>query len=291
LSSAHTVLFTELVYSGLVNSSTNLPVNNFVMPQLTDYFPSGNPLRSCTTASLVSYTPNAQPVLAKRDAQPVPINTFPGVPALTAATTFTAERNLVDPSPSIPSSDSNDGGTTATSESAPASPPPTSSPVPLSSQQNPETPSDTPAPPSSIAQESSGTQAVTTSTITSSSPASSSSITQELPSTQPAIPSTTTTGDSVHDSSAALGTMSLASISTQMAGNSSSLKASTWNFVCSAEGCTLASSSGATATSADASSTNTTESSQTTAQSGSVRVVAWYSFGSIFLVVALVAVT
>jgi len=73
-----------------------------------------------------------------------------------------------------------------------------------------------------------------------------------------------------------------------MVGNSSS--ASTWNFVCSAEGCTLASSSGATATSADAASTNSTESSQTTAQGSAVKDSASYGIGSVCLVAALVAV-
>jgi len=283
LSSTNTVLFTDLVYTGLVNSSTNLPVNNFVMPQLTDYFPSGNPLRSCTTASLVSYTPNAQPALVKRDAQPVPINTFPGVPALTASSTFIAEPLKVDPAPSTISSDGNVGEDTTTAPPAPSQPQQITQTTPVAS---PFT--------SSIAQGSPNTQSSDPSLTTTDSSiqpgATTSSTAPETPSIQAAVSSSTTTEGSILAGTTALGTMTVTGASTQMAGNSSASLASTWNFVCSAQGCTLASSGESTTTSADASSTNTTESSPTTAQSGSVRVLAWHGIGSILFMAVLVAV-
>ena len=264
MSSSNTILFTELVYTGSVNSSTNLPINNFVLQQLTDYFPSGNPLRSCTTASLVSYTQTARPALAKRDAQPVAINTFPGVPTLTPAITYTAEANRVDPPPSTISSPSDDGEATATEDNGSSiSPPVTSSEAPPPSQQDTQTPPEAPAPPSST--------------------------TEEAPATQAANPSATVTDSSVQISNTALGTITLSGSSTQIAGNISSSQPSTWNYVCSAEGCTLASTSGATASSANASSTSTESVSQATAQSGSERLIPAYGIGSIILVMALVA--
>ena len=265
LTSSNTILFTELVYTGSVNSSTDLPVNNFVLPQLTDYFPSGNPLRSCTTASLVSYTPNAQPALVKRDAQPVAINTFPGVPTLTPVVTYTAEANSVDPPPSTVSPD-NDGGEAPATEdgSASNSPPATSSPESPPSQQDTQTASDTPAPPSSATQEASTTQA--------------------------ASQSATATDGSTLAGNTALGTTTLSASLTQIAGNVSSSQPSTWNYICSAEGCTLASSSGATASSANASSSSTESVSQTTAQSASERMIPVYGIGSMLLMVALAVV-
>ena len=242
-----------------------------MLPELTDYFPSGNPLRSCTTASLVSYTPDAQPVLAKRAPQKVAINTFPGVPDLTPSITYTAEANRVDASSSTPSSDSDDGQDTATGDDSLSTSPPTTSSLPTTSssapppsQQDTQTASDAPVPPSSVTQEASTTQA--------------------------ANPGAAATDSSIQISNTGLGTITLSGSSTQIAGNKSSSQPSTWNYVCSAEGCTLASSSGATASSANASLTSTESVSQTTAQSGSERVIPAYGIGSMFLVIALVAV-
>jgi hypothetical protein len=70
-------------------------------------------------------------------------------------------------------------------------------------------------------------------------------------------------------------------------GNITSSQPSTWNYVCSAEGCTLASSSGATASSANASSTSTESASQTTAQSSAARAIPMYGIGGIPLVMVL----
>lgn len=270
MASSSTIFFTELVYSDSVNSSTDLPVNNFVLPQLTDYFPNGNPLRSCTTASLVSYTPNPQPALLKRapDAQPLAINTFPGVPELTPTISYTAEPNIVETTPSASSSDSGDGPATATEDGSVTNSPPTassaavpSSPAPPPSQQNTQTAPETPSSPSTVTQEASDSQS--------------------------ADPSATAADGSTQTSNTALGTITLAGSSTQMVGNSTSSQPSTWNYVCSAEGCTLASSSGATASSANASSTSTESVSQTTAQSSAARAVSAYSLGSLFLLLVI----
>jgi hypothetical protein len=244
-------------------------VNNFLLPQLTDYFPSGNPLRSCTTASLISYTPNPQPALLKREAAPAAVNIFPAVNELTSTATYIAEANRVEPSPSRSISASDDGETTSTEDNSDSgSPPATSSSGPPPSQQDIQTVPDTPASSSSTTQEGPYTPVETVET-----------------------PSTTATDGSIQTSNTALGTMTLTGSSTQMAGNSSSSQASTWNYVCSVEGCTLASSSGATASGGNVSSTSTENASQTTAQSSAARAVPGYSIGSLLLllVASLVA--
>jgi hypothetical protein len=270
LTTASTVLFTELVYSGSVNSSTNLPVNNFLLPQLTDYFPSGNPLRSCTTASLVSYTPNAQPALLKRAPQPVAVNTFPGVPDLTSTISYTAEAARVEPSPSAPSSESDGGQATATEDNGGSTNPPvtsspqaTSSAAPPPSQQDTQTAAEPSAAPPSP------------------------STTQEALNTQTANSGATATEGPTQASNTALGTITVIGSSTQVVGNITSSQPSTWNYVCSAEGCTLASSSGATASSANASSTSTESASRTTAQSSAAVVVPTYGIGGLFLVMVM----
>jgi hypothetical protein len=268
------------VYTGSVNSSTNLPVNNFVLPQLTDYFPSGNPLRSCTTASLVEYTPNPQPVLVKRAPQPAPINTFPGVPDLADSITYTAEANRVEPSPTAeptPDTSSDDGEASATEDNGGSTNPPATSSeeAPSPSQQESQTASESQAPPPS--QQESQTE---TGTLVPPSAA------QGATYTQAASPSATASDGSVQISNTALGTMTLTGSSTQIIGNSTSSQPSTWNYVCSAEGCTLASSSGATASSANASSTSTESVSQT-AQSSSARNVPVYGVGTMFLIMVL----
>ena len=293
---SNTVLFTELVYTGSVNSSTNLPVNNFVLPQLTDYFPSGNPLRSCTTASLVEYTPNPQPALVKRAPQPAPINTFPGVPDLADSITYTAEANRVEPSPSAeptPDTSSDDGEATATEDNGGStSPPATGSEAPPPSQQGTQPTAESPAPSPSqqgtqtTAESSAPSPSQQESQTASESPAPPSA-TQGATNTQAAGPSATATDGSVQTSETALGTMTLTGSSTQIVGNSTSSQPSTWNYVCSAEGCTLASSSGATATSANASSTTNENASQTTAQSSSARNIPVYGIGTMFLVMVL----
>ena len=65
LSSYATTLFTELVYTGSVNSSVATDAQealatNLILPQLTSYFPPGNPFASCTTVSILTSVPNAQ---------------------------------------------------------------------------------------------------------------------------------------------------------------------------------------------------------------------------------------
>lgn len=97
LSSLSTVLFTELVYTGMVNSTT-FPAaygsisTDYFLPQLTSYFPAGNPLASCTTLSLIEYTPNAQSVLQKRNdinQQNSQTYVWPGANSLTSTSTLT----------------------------------------------------------------------------------------------------------------------------------------------------------------------------------------------------------
>lgn len=265
LTSSSTVLFTELVYSGSVNTSSGLPVNNYVLPQLTDYFPTGNPLRSCTTASLVAYTPNPQPALAKREAvaEPIPPITFPGVPSLTSTITYSAEANRVDPSlpSSSPVGDDNDGTTTDDNDTSTSSPG-ISSAVPPSSQQSAQT-----------------QESVQTTSETSDPPPTTTSEASDAQT--PASTTAASTGDSAQNSDSALGTMSFTGTVAGTAGNSSSAQPSTWNFVCSSEGCTLASSSETSTTSSGASSTDTE--AQLTTQSSSARVALSRSMGGVIL--------
>jgi hypothetical protein len=57
---APTTLFTPLVYTGAVvetavfNSDLGVTVTDYLLPQLTDYFPPGDPFGQCTTATLVT---------------------------------------------------------------------------------------------------------------------------------------------------------------------------------------------------------------------------------------------
>jgi hypothetical protein len=296
LTSSHTILFTELIYSGSVNSSSGLPVNNYILPQLTDYFPNGNPLRSCTTASLVAYTPNAQPALAKRQVQnPVVINTFPGVPTLTPQITFSAFAMRADPSPPAVSStsDNSDGNSAeipATSSTAASTTPPSSS------QQGTQTRPSVPGSPSSSA---TAIISSTTASAQGSTPGSDQTGTgssNSLPSgatqastTENASSITASTQGSSPGSESSLGTTTLAGVA-GTAGNSSSPQPSTWNFVCSSEGCRLASSSETTASNSSASSTSAGGASQTTSQGNSVRVGVSYGVVGIVLAAILLAV-
>lgn len=260
LTSSDMVLFTELAYSGSVNTSSGLPSNNYLLPQLTNYFPAGNPLRSCTTASLVSYTPDAQPALAKRAPaavpEPVAIDTWVAAPGLMPTITFTAtaEANRVDPSPPVASSAKDQPATADVSANAPVT---TSA-----------------APPAS--------QSIQTSTET---PIFPSPTTPQATDSQSAEATTATMGGSAHDTDSSLGSMSLTGTMAGTVGNDSSVQPSTWNFVCSSQGCTLASKNDATAASPDTSS----DASQTASQSGSVKASLSHSLGSIFLVAILFA--
>lgn len=264
LTISSTTLFTELVYTGSVNTSSALPVNNYVLPQLTDYFPNGNPLRSCTTASLVAYTQNAQPVLAKRAANPEPIaiNTFPAAPSLTPAITYTAEANRVDNLPPSSSPAGGDNGGTASDENASlTSPSDTPSTIPSSSQQSSQTRSETSEAPPSTTSDASDTQTATSTAFSTENPP--------------------------QNSNSALGTMSFTGTVAGTAGNSTSAQPSTWNFVCSSEGCTLASSSETSTTSPNASSTDTE--AQSTTQSSSARVALSRGMAGVILMMVLFA--
>jgi hypothetical protein len=293
LTSSHTVLFTELVYSGSVNSSSGLPVNNYILPQLTDYFPNGNPLRSCTTASLVVYTPNAQPALAKRQGQDqVVFNQFPGAPSLTSTVSYTVEANRVDNSPPALSSASGSSGEPSTGETG--TPKTASSTSRPSSQQATQTESSASDSPSSSAIASSNTVSAQGSTPGNDQTSSGAS---DSPSSGATQASTTEIVSSIIASShastlgsdSALGTTTLAGTVAGTAGNSSSPQPSTWNFVCSSEGCTLASSSETTVSNSSASSTGPGGASQTTSQGGSVRVGVSYGVGSIILVAVVLS--
>jgi hypothetical protein len=297
LTSSHTVLFTELVYTGSVNSSSGLPVNNYILPQLTDYFPSGNPLRSCTTASLVVYTPNAQPALVKRQGQePLVFNPFPGAPALTSTLSYTVEANRVDNSPPALSSTSDSSG----ESSAKVTGVPTTSSIiastsPPSAQQGAQTGSSASGSPSS-----SDTAIIFSTTASAQgstrgsgqagtgSPDSPSSGTVQASTTEIASSNTASTQGSTPGSGSALGTTTFAGVA-GTAGNSSSPQPSTWNFVCSSEGCRLASSSETTASNSSASSTSAGGASQTTSPGNSVRASVLHGW-SIVLVAVLLAI-
>jgi hypothetical protein len=298
LTSAHTVLFTELVYTGSVNSSSGLPKNNYILPQLTDYFPSGNPLRSCTTASLVVYTPNAQPALVKRQEQDqLVFNPFPGAPALTSTISYTVEANRVDNSPPALSSTSDSSG----ESSAKVTGVPTTSSIiastsPPSAQQGAQTGSSASSSPSSSA---TAIIPSTTASAQGSTPGSDQTGTGSsdyLPSgdtqastTEVASSITALTQESASGGESSLGTTTLAGTVAGTAGNSSSPQPSTWNFVCSSEGCRLASSSETTASNSSASSTSAGGVSQTTSQGSSVRVDVSYGIVSIVLAAILLA--
>jgi hypothetical protein len=291
LTSSHTVLFTELVYSGSVNSSSGLPINNYILPQLTDYFPNGNPLRSCTTASLVVYTPDAQPALAKREMlDQVVINTFAGAPTLTPQITFSAFANRVDSSPpAVSSTSDNSDETSAEGTSIPAtSSTAASTTPPSSSQQGTQTRSSVPGSPSSSAIASSNTVSAQDSTpgnaqTSSGASDSPSSGATQASNTEIVSSITASAQSSTSGSASALGTMTLTGTLAGTAGNSSSPQPSTWNFVCSSEGCRLASSSETTASNSSASSTSAGGASQTTSQGSSVRVGVSYGIVSIVL--------
>jgi hypothetical protein len=271
-------------------------VNNYILPQLTDYFPNGNPLRSCTTASLVVYTPNAQPALAKREVlDQVVINTFAGAPTLTPQITFSAFAQRADPSPpAVSSTSDNSDENSAEGTSIPAtSSTVASSTPPSSSQQGTQTRPSVPDSPSSSAIASSNTVSAQDSTPgnaqtslgTSDSPSSGAT---QASNTEIVSSITASTQGSTPGSDSALGTTTFAGVA-GTAGNSSSPQPSTWNFVCSSEGCRLASSSETTATNSSASSTSAGGVSQTTSQGTSVRAGVSYGIVSIVLAAILSA--
>lgn len=281
LTRASTVLFTELVYTGSINTTSGLPVNNYILPQLTDYFPSGNPLRSCTTASLVSYTAEARPALAKRQLQePLAINTFPAKPRLTDSVTYSAAPVVVDTSTAASGATNTGGDGFATQESGTApSNTATAATEPGSSQQSAQTQAGSPTSPSLTIPQASGTQAVGSDDGASNLDASSTGIPNtgasntgisntEVSNTGDLT--TGATGGATQSSNPSLGTMS--QTITGMAGNSSSTQGSTWNYICSAEGCTLASNSESASGGSSAASSSAADPSQTASQGDSDRI-------------------
>lgn len=281
LTRASTVLFTELVYAGSVNATSGLPVNNYILPQLTDYFPPGNPLRSCTTASLVSYTAEARPALAKRQLQePLAINTFPAKPRLTDSVTYSVASVVVDTSPAASGTTKTGGDGSTTQESGTelgtaATAATTSEP----SQQSAQTQAGSLTSPSLTMPQASSTQAVGSDAGASNLGASSTGIPNtgasntgdsntEVSNTGDLT--TGATGGATQSSDLSLGTMS--QTVTGMAGNSSSTQASTWNYICSAEGCTLASNSESASGGSSAASSSAADPSQTASQGDSDRI-------------------
>lgn len=289
LTRASTVLFTELVYTGSVNTSSGLPVNNYVLPQLTDYFPTGNPLRSCTTASLVSDTAEAHPALAKRQVQvPLVTDVFAGVPDLTATSSFTVQQAVLDSSALASGSANADGnGPTAPKSLTEPSDTATAATTPESSQQSAQTQAGSPTSPLPTSPQASGTQA-TGSGARSSDPGPSSTGAANTGASNVGNSATGTTGSTIQSSNSALGTMS--QTVTGMVGNSSSTQASTWNYICSAEGCTLASNSESASGGPIVSSSSTADASQTTTttQGGSGKINLSGVLGSAAILVALV---
>lgn len=286
LTRASTVLFTELVYTGSVNTTSNLPVNNYILPQLTDYFPAGNPLRSCTTASLVSYTAEARPALAKRqDQEPLAINTFDGAPTLTATSRYTFQQAAFnDPSSTSGSVDAGgDGSSTQKSLTEPNNSA-TAATTPESSQQSAQTQAGSPTSPSPTSPQASDTQAAGSDPGASDQGASSTGA-PDTGASNVGDSTTGTTGSSMQPSNSALGTMS--QTVTGMAGNSSSTQASTWNYICSAEGCTLASNSESASRSSSTASSSTADASQTTAQGSSDRTKLSHVLGGAAILVTL----
>ncbi|SMR51586.1 unnamed protein product [Zymoseptoria tritici ST99CH_3D1] len=63
VTSTVTTLFTNVVYTGIVtstavfNTGLGSTVTNYLLPDLTDYFPEGNPFGQCTTATLATPSP------------------------------------------------------------------------------------------------------------------------------------------------------------------------------------------------------------------------------------------